>query len=71
MRAYGILVTRGSTDINDIIAQRGNVTDSMKLCNTKLHVVGHYFCCTIPWAAYCGGGGNASVMPCIVLVLYN
>ena len=25
-----------------------NVTDSMKLCNTKLHVFSHYFCCTIP-----------------------
>ena len=45
------LVSRGLTAVNDVNAQ---LADSMKLYNTKLLVVGHYFCCTIPWAAYCG-----------------
>ena len=30
----------------NVITQRANVTDSMKLHNTKLCVVDHYFCCT-------------------------
>ena len=30
-----------------------NITSSIKLHNTKLHVVGHYFCCTISQAVYC------------------
>ena len=39
---------------NDINVQHANITSSMKLHNTKLGVVGHYFCCTILWAAYYG-----------------
>ena len=49
-----------------------NVTGSMKLCNTKLCVVDHYFCCTIPPATM--GGRNASriliiVLVCIIIVI--
>ena len=32
---------------NDINAQCASVTASMKLHNTKMRLVGHYFCCTI------------------------
>ena len=37
---YGILVPRGPSVINDVDAQRANVTGSMnsKLCNTKPRV---------------------------------
>ena len=45
---YGILVPQGPTAVNDVIEQCVNITSSMKLRNTKLCVVGHYFCCTIP-----------------------
>ena len=37
----------GAQVVNDVNVQRVNVTDSMKSRNTKLCVVGHYFCCTI------------------------
>ena len=33
--------------------QRTNETGSMKLCNTKLHVFGHNFCCIIKLTVYC------------------
>ena len=39
---------------DDVITQHANVTGSMKLRNTKLCVIGHYFCCIIPAAAFCG-----------------
>ena len=45
----------GPAVVNDVNVQYTNVTDSMKLCNTKLCVVGHYFCCTIPQAGTVGG----------------
>ena len=51
---YGVLVPWGSTPVVDVNVQYANVTGSMKLCNTKLCVVGHYFCCTIRSVAYCG-----------------
>ena len=38
---------------NDIKV-KANITGSLKLRNTKLRVVGHYFCCTIQYVVYCG-----------------
>ena len=48
---FGLMGTHDRYDIN---AQCANVTGSLKLRNINLPVVGHYFCCTIPWAVYCG-----------------
>ena len=45
--AYRILVWWVPTAINDVNVQHINVTGGIKLRNTKLCVVGHYFCCTV------------------------
>ena len=43
-RTYSILVPQELTAINDIDVQHTKVTNSIKLHNMKLRVVGHYFC---------------------------
>ena len=55
----------GSTAVNDVITQRA-VTDSMQLGNTRLRVVGDYFCCTIPWAVFCGWVNMQAGCQCIL-----
>ena len=42
-RAYGIFVPQGPTAINYVNTQHENVTNSIKLRSTELHVVGHLF----------------------------
>ena len=63
MRKHNRLIDVQYYDIN---VQHINVTGSMKLCNTKLRVVGHYVCC-IPKVAYYMAD-KTSGMPCIFLV---
>ena len=67
-RVYSILVPWSPMAVNDVNAQPANLTGSMKLHKSKMHVVGHCFCCTIH-RQHTVGGRNASRVPCIVLVI--